>query len=104
MLLLLGAATALGCKSAKEREEARQARALIESKADLRDRLHKRRIARKEKKEFLKSHPELVSADVPPDPAHRPTAEPSPNIPPQLMGATPPPPPEPPLQKVKRPR
>ena len=82
---------ALACKSAKEREEARRAKEIIEAKADLRERLRQRKIARKEKQEYLKRHPELLTEPISPD--QRPTAEPH-DVPPQLLGATPAPRPQ----------
>jgi hypothetical protein len=84
--LLLVLALALACKSAKEREEARRAQQIVDDKADLRERLKKRKLARQEKKEWIKSHPEALSDPI--DPSQRPTAQPSP-VPPQLLGATP---------------
>jgi hypothetical protein len=84
MLLLLP--LALACKSAKEREEARRAKEIIEAKAGLRERLRQRKIAREQKKEYLQRHPELLNEPISPD--QRPTAEPH-DVPPQLMGATP---------------
>jgi hypothetical protein len=80
---------ATGCKKSKAELDAEESRKIIESKAELRKRLHQQKLDRAEREAWLKAHPELLEFDGP-DEAHRPTEPVPSNLPPQLLGAPPP--------------
>src|SRR5258708_7619830 len=62
-----------GCKKSEAEQQAEEARKIVENKAALRDRLRKNKIARAEREEWLKAHPEVLE-HAEPDEEHRPTA------------------------------
>ena len=81
---------AVGCKKSQAELEAEESRKVIESKAALRERLHKAKIARHERQEWLKAHPEVLDT-AEPDETHRPTEAAPSELPPALLGAPTPP-------------
>src|SRR5437899_10456397 len=77
--------SSVGCKKSEAEQQAEESRKIIESKAALRERLHKNKIARAEREEWLKAHPEVLE-NAEPDEAHRPTAPVPTDLPPSLLG------------------
>jgi len=79
-----------GCKKSKAELDAEESQKIIERHAELRKQLHRDKIARTEREAWLKAHPEVLES-AEPDEEHRPTAPVPSNLPPSLLGASPPP-------------